>query len=237
MVVYDLLRLYRQKGNQTKRLRVKSRTDKDMRSASNPKRRVPSLRAWLINVHKDLFKIHEEVQWVYDTDSPLSHFERIFLVAEDKRFFRHSGFDPIAFCRAFLNFVGHSARGGGSTIDMQLVRTCTGYRERTIRRKSYETFLAFLIQYRYSKIQILRAYTGCAYMGTYLRGVEEASFKLFGKSSDSLNTKQACVLSALFVYPRPKNPALKWQKKILKRACYIRRVYILREKKRRQLKR
>lgn len=76
-----------------------------------------------------------------------------FLVlAEDRRFPRHPGFDPIALCRAAWRTSSGGPRQGGSTIAMQLVRTVTGRREPTLRRKAAEVALAARLT-RYMQVE------------------------------------------------------------------------------------
>ena len=110
--------------------------------------------------------------------------------------------------------------GGASTIDMQFVRTATGFKDPTIRRKLYEIFLAWLIQFRYPKIIILRSYIACAFFGPHLYGVERASIRLYGKSSLLVTEQEAAELAAMLVYPRPLRPRDEWMTKVKRRAAY-----------------
>ena len=110
--------------------------------------------------------------------------------------------------------------GGASTIDMQFVRTATGFREKTIRRKLYEIFLAVLIQYRYSKRTILRSYLRCAFFGSHLIGANRAALALFGVSMYQLSLEQAATLAAMLVYPLPLHPTAEWSAKVVRRAGY-----------------
>src|SRR5262245_33638723 len=112
--------------------------------------RCPSLRRALIRLHTDLFEIDERVsEWI--SDEPLSTAEKMILVLEDHRFFRHWGVSFIDCLREFGRAATGQRHGGASTIDMQFVRTATDYRELTLRRKVYEVLLAVLIQFRYTK--------------------------------------------------------------------------------------
>lgn len=126
----------------------------------------PSVRRWLIKVHKDLFRIEECLTHVKTPANKLSTLEKLVLVLEDRRFFRHHGFDVIAMAREFVKAVLLLKHGGASTIDMQLVRTVTGYKQMTLKRKLYESLLAYLMLFRCSKICILRSYLDIAYFGS-----------------------------------------------------------------------
>ncbi|HEY9154188.1 MAG TPA: transglycosylase domain-containing protein, partial [Opitutaceae bacterium] len=136
-------------------------------------RRLPSFRRLLERVHSDLFTIDREI-YRYDYEYQLSDFEMLVLVLEDKRFLRHDGFDWIACFRELVKALFFQKHGGASTIDMQFVRTATGFRERTLKRKFYEIFLSVLIQFRYPKRTILRSYLRCAFFGSHLIGASKA---------------------------------------------------------------
>ena len=124
---------------------------------------------------------------------------------------------------------------GASTIEMQFVRTVSSKYDKTVSRKVRECLLAVIIQFRYSKSQILRAYLGVAYFGTLLTGAEDASRKIFGVSTDSLDLHQSAKLAATLIYPRPFEPNEKWSKKALQRASYIETPYVRNEQKLNQL--
>lgn len=115
--------------------------------------------------------------------------------------------------------------GGASTIDMQFVRTATDYRRKTLRRKLYEMLLAWIIQYRYNKFEILRSYLACAYFGSHLYGIERASQKIFDTSSYKLTFDQSAELAAMLVYPCPLRPTPEWRAKVSRRADYAKRLY------------
>ncbi|HSM28725.1 MAG TPA: transglycosylase domain-containing protein, partial [Thioalkalivibrio sp.] len=62
-----------------------------------------------------------------------------FLAAEDERFYRHRGVDPVGLIRAGVNlFTTGERTQGGSTITMQLARNFFLTRERTYERKIRE---------------------------------------------------------------------------------------------------
>jgi membrane peptidoglycan carboxypeptidase len=108
---------------------------------------------------------------------------------------------------------------------MQFVRTATGYRRKTLRRKLYEMLLALIIQYRYNKFEILRSYLACAYFGSHLYGTERAARKVFNTSSHQLTFDQSAELAAMLVYPCPLRPTPEWRTKVRGRADYAKRLY------------
>ncbi len=191
-----------------------------------PRIQFPSLRRALERLHTDLIRVHKTIQEDVDTSpKQLTNFERLVLVLEDRRFFNHFGIDWKRLAREVFRAITFRQHGGASTIDMQLVRTATGYREVNFKRKAYELLLAHMIQYRYSKLEILRSYLSIAYFGTGMRGCERASKTLFGIESKLLDLDQAAELAAMLVFPRPREPSAAWGKKRLRRSNYIIFIY------------
>src|SRR5712692_7770202 len=71
---------------------------------------------------------------------------KAFMAAEDARFRRHPGIDPIGIARAmFSNLRAGEITQGGSTIDQQIVKARFLSQERTWRRKFVEVVLAVLL--------------------------------------------------------------------------------------------
>lgn len=197
-----------------------------------PKLKLIHPREVLTKIHIDLFKVHDCVKpWLAYHSETLTLLEKFVLVLEDRRFIHHHGFDSKSVIRELLRAITFRRHGGASTIDMQFVRTSTGYRQRTLRRKIYEIFLAVIIQFRYSKIVILRSYLACAFFGSHLRGTEAAARKVFGKSVDSLSDDEAVFIAAMLVYPCPLQPTAEWRSRVQRRADYGKRIYIANKKR------
>lgn len=178
-----------------------------------------SLKRFLYEVYSDLTIVDRYLLDYHS--SQLNVLDRAVLVLEDRRFFGHRGIDRRSVLRDFIKMVTFRRFGGSSTIEMQFVRTCTGYKQRTVRRKLYEMLLASLLQYRASKIQVLKSYMGIVYLGHGVRGAEAAARKLFGKARlDQLTMAEACHIAAMMVYPMPKVPTERWRARIDRRANY-----------------
>jgi membrane peptidoglycan carboxypeptidase len=196
-------------------------------SSQEPKRKLRGVRSAVLRIHRDLFTIDRYVKryTAYYPES-LTALEKLTIVLEDRRFFDHRGVDAKSALREIWRALTFRRHGGASTIDMQFVRTATGYRQKTIRRKLYEMFLVYLIQFRYSKVVILRSYLACAFFGSHLFGADRAARKLYGRKADSLETDEAAVVAAMLVYPRPSSPTPAWELKIQRRAHYGVRIYV-----------
>ena len=186
---------------------------------------MPSIREWLIHTHEELLAIHACInQSAFYYPKRLTDFERLVLTLEDRRFFSHRGVSWRSLFREMLKVFIFRRPGGASTIDMQLVRTATGNYERTIKRKLHEIVLAYVIQFRYSKIAILRSYLEVAYFGTGLKGAQDAAPQ--GHSIDELSGYDAAFLASHLVFPRPRDMNEQWAKRISRRANYIKAVNV-----------
>ena len=127
---------------------------------------------------------------------------KAFVAIEDKRFYEHHGVDPFGLSRALLRDVtGGGAVEGGSTLTQQLAKNLFLTRERTLSRKIQEAILAFWLERRYSKDQILELYLNRVYFGSGAYGVEAASQKYFGKSARFVTLPEAALLAGLMKSP------------------------------------
>lgn len=195
-----------------------------------------SLRKRLLRINEDLLTIHDAVKSssLYLTDS--SNIEMMTMFLEDKRYLSHYGLDLYSVIREVVKAASFRKHGGASTIDMQFVRTCTGFRDRTISRKLYEILLAFIIQFRYSKRQVLHSYLSCAYFGSGLIGVERASMRVFKKRADNLTMIEASFIASMLVSPMPLSPSPSWYSRVVRRALYGQRIRISHEESLKELK-
>ncbi len=124
------------------------------------------------------------------------------LATEDRRFFEHFGVDFIGTGRALLeNARANEVVQGGSTLTQQLAKNLFLSSERSVQRKIKEVFLAFLLEARFTKRQILKMYLDRAYMGGGAFGVEAASQFYFGKSVRDINLAEAALLAGLYKAP------------------------------------
>lgn len=130
---------------------------------------------------------------------------------EDANFYHHPGVDGWGLLRAFWsNLTGGEIVAGGSTITQQLARTLllspAEAGERTLRRKIREALLAYQIDARYSKDQVLALYLNSIYYGNMAYGVEAAAQAYFGKSARDLDLAEAALLAGLPQAPARLDP-------------------------------
>ena len=127
---------------------------------------------------------------------------KAFVAIEDKRFYEHHGVDPLGLSRALLrDVIGGGGVEGGSTLTQQLAKNLFLTRERTLSRKIQEAILAFWLERRYSKDQILELYLNRVYFGSGAYGVEAAAQKYFGKSAQFVTLSEAALMAGLMKSP------------------------------------
>lgn len=125
--------------------------------------------------------------------------QNAFIAAEDIRFYKHHGIDPIGIARAVVSNIRHrDATGqGGSTITQQLARNAFLTQEQTLKRKLLEAVLAVEIENKYTKAEILEMYMNQIYFAQGAYGVQTASHVYFGKDVKDLNLAQCAMLAGL----------------------------------------
>lgn len=129
------------------------------------------------------------------------------LAAEDAHFEEHAGLDYLAIIKtALTNLVSRHRARGASTITQQVVKVYVG-KERSLRRKVQEAYLAVQLEKRWSKRQILTFYLNQIYFGQRRYGVEEAARYYFDKPVAEVNLAEAALLASLPKAPEryPKN--------------------------------
>ncbi|HAA90873.1 MAG: penicillin-binding protein [Rhodospirillaceae bacterium] len=143
------------------------------------------------------------------------------LATEDRRFYSHIGVDVIGVARALLrNLKAGRIRQGGSTITQQLAKNLFLTQERTLSRKIRETLLAFWLEYRFSKDQILTIYLNRVYLGAGVYGVDAAAHTYFGKSARKLTLYETAVIAGSLKAPTRYNPTV-YPKRAARRANQV----------------
>ena len=130
------------------------------------------------------------------------HLIKATLATEDRRFFEHFGVDFLGTFRALVTNVnaGETVQGG-STLTQQLAKNLFLSPERSFTRKLKEVYLAFLLESRFTKREILKMYLDRAYMGGGAFGVTTAAQFYFGKSVRDVTLAEAAMLAGLYKAP------------------------------------
>jgi len=131
-------------------------------------------------------------------------FLKAALVAtEDRKFYTHSGVDLKGIARALIKDIRAGAFvEGASTITQQLAKTLFLTPRKTMVRKIKEAILAFQLERRYTKDEILELYLNQVYFGSGAYGVESAAGIFFAKSAKDLDLAECALIAGM-----PKSPS------------------------------
>ncbi len=139
-------------------------------------------------------------EWISIDELP-AYFIHAVLMAEDKRFYRHFGIDPIALVRAMRqNISSLKLVSGASTITQQLVRILYAGRlpKNSFLRKIFESMYALKLELHYTKREILEAYLNLVPFPNNCAGAAMASRRLFNHDARHLTPEESCAL-AVFI--------------------------------------
>ncbi|MGF7149181.1 penicillin-binding protein 1A [Sphingomonas zeicaulis] len=131
-----------------------------------------------------------------------AHVPHAFLAIEDRRFRQHWGVDPWGIMRAaWNNLRAGGVREGGSTITQQLAKVAFLDADRTFGRKAREVLIAFWLEARLSKDEILARYLSNVYFGDNVYGLRAAAQHYFSVPPEDLSVSQAAMLAGLLKAP------------------------------------
>ena len=133
------------------------------------------------------------------------------LSVEDQTFFNHNGISLRSISRAFFtNVKAGDIEQGGSTITQQLAKNLFFSPEQTIKRKVMEAIAALLIEFHYSKEEILLAYINDVFLAQSgkraVHGFGMGAQHFFGTSLMNLETDQIALLVGMLKGPSLYNP-------------------------------
>ncbi len=158
------------------------------------------------SVEEKVSQIRNNAQYV-----PLSDMDEYFvqeiIESEDKRFYWHFGVDLLAVARAVKNdLIAGSFVEGGSTITQQLAKNMYFEFDKVMERKVAEVFVAFQLEHKYTKDEILELYLNCIYFGENCYGIQQASDYYYGITPGQLTEEQADSLVYTIKCPNLYNP-------------------------------
>ncbi|WP_380877301.1 penicillin-binding protein 1A [Sphingomonas sp. DBB INV C78] len=137
------------------------------------------------------------------------HVPQAFMAIEDRRFYSHWGIDPRGIARAaWRNTVAGGVREGGSTITQQLAKVAFLDSDRTAARKLREVLIAFWLEARLSKDEILQRYLSNVYFGDNVYGLRAAALHYFNRPPEKLTVGQAAMLAGLLKAPSRLAPSV-----------------------------
>jgi len=120
------------------------------------------------------------------------------ITTEDRKFFNHSGIDVKGILRAAArDIMAGEFVEGASTITQQLAKTLFLASHKTLFRKLQEAVLAFQIERRYTKNEILELYLNQIYLESSAYGVSSAASIFFGKPLSDLSLAECALIAAM----------------------------------------
>ena len=171
---------------------------------------------------KDNYTQYEDVPEIY---------YKALVAVEDRRFYKHNGFDIIGTTRAIYNDIkANELLEGGSTISQQLAKNLYFPQDNTLRRKIAEIFMAMKIEREYEKEDVLEFYVNGIYYGSGYYSIYDASVGYFDKEPKEMTDYECTLLvgipNAPSVYSLNNRPDLarQRQKKVID--CMVEVEYI-----------
>jgi penicillin-binding protein 1B len=149
-----------------------------------------------------IYPTHNEDRILITLDETPPLLIKALIAVEDRRFFKHVGVDPVAIGRALMaNLRAGDIRQGGSTLTQQLVKNFYLGRERSVWRKVSEAVMAIMLEWRFSKDEIIEAYINEVFLGQdgsrAIHGFGTAAQFYFGVPLRELKTHQLALLAGL----------------------------------------
>jgi len=146
-----------------------------------------------------LYDIHGDQKRTAVNLEEISNYMRSATIAvEDKNFYKHKGFSlPRIIKVVIIDSLSGKKAQGASTITQQFVKNAILTNEKSFTRKVKEIVLAYQIERKFTKDQILKMYFNEIPFGSNNYGVEAASESYFGKNAKDLDIAEAALLAAL----------------------------------------
>lgn len=165
-------------------------------------------------------KLKNIENYTFYEDIPATFIEAVVAV-EDRRFYKHSGFDMIGTGRALIRDIKNmELLEGGSTITQQLAKNMYFPANNSPWRKVAEIFMAKKIEEEYTKAEILEMYFNIIYYGKGCYNIHDAADTYFDKLPIEMNDYECTLLAGIpnapSVYSKNKELARERQEKVLK---------------------
>ena len=159
-----------------------------------------------------MFPLHDEDRVLITYKEIPETLIEALIAVEDRHYFEHFGLDPFGILRSiYINIIRGKVTQGGSTLTQQLIKNMFLTHERTFTRKINEMLMALMLEYHYTKENILSAYVNEIYLGQNgqrsIHGFGTAAEFYFSKPLAELNNAEIALLvgmvkGASFYNPR-----------------------------------
>jgi membrane peptidoglycan carboxypeptidase len=155
-------------------------------------------------------KLGQENRTILTYDEMNDAVKQSIVAAEDRTFWTNKGIDFFGVLRAAWNNVSGGSTQGASTITQQYARIAADLKGVTFSRKLREAVIAWKLQQKYSKQQILEFYLNTVPFGRGAYGIEAAAQSYFGKTANrnapqasQITVAEAMVLVSMVKQPEP----------------------------------
>ena len=158
-----------------------------------------------------IYPSHQQDRILVSLDEVPQVFKDGLLAVEDRGFYDHFGLSVSGIARALVtNVQSGSLRQGGSTLTQQLAKNLFFTPKRTLWRKGNEALMALLLEWHYSKDQILQAYINEVYLAQdgdrAIHGFGLAAQEFFGAPLSELRLHQQALLIGMVKGPSLYHP-------------------------------
>lgn len=155
---------------------------------------------------------------------------------EDARFYSHSGIDFLGLSRVAVKtlILMQTNQGGGSTISQQLAknlyprdtasRSAVGKAGRLVISKLKEWVTALMLEYNYTKEEIVAMYLNTVEYGSNAYGIKSAAQTFFGKTPGELTVPEAAMLVGVVNAPTRFSPVRNPENALKRRNTVISRM-------------
>ncbi len=125
------------------------------------------------------------------------------ITAEDRQFYNHNGINYFSIARSIYEDIKCGCKAqGASTLTQQMVRNVILTLDKTVIRKVKEILLAYAVEDKFTKAEILSLYLNQIGYGGANYGVQSASQAYFSKDVKELTLAESATLAAM-----PKQPS------------------------------
>ncbi len=154
-----------------------------------------------------LYEIHgEEKRTLINFDQIPKYARDATIAIEDKDFYHHKGVSFWAIFRTMITNVLRHEKGGGSTLTQQFIKNAVLTNEKLYTRKIKEVILAYRLEQKFSKDEILQMYLNEIPYGSNAYGIEAAGLKYFAKHAKDLTLAESATLAAMIQSPSRYSP-------------------------------
>ncbi len=154
-----------------------------------------------------LYEIHgDQKRTLISLNDLPDHVKWASIVLEDKNFYNHKGFSVWAMFRTAITNIIYNRRAGGSTLTQQFIKNAVLTPEKKITRKIKEVVLAYRLEKKFNKDEILQMYLNEIPYGSNAYGIEAAGLKYFNKNAKDLTIAESALLASLIQSPTRYSP-------------------------------